>query len=66
MARNSLRRLIAARVGDASTAAAANTRALSSSLTALLRFNGEHNAGIQVLNTSNFPALEGPLKQLVP
>jgi hypothetical protein len=30
------------------------------------RFNGEHNAGIQVLNTNNFPALEGPLKQLTP
>jgi hypothetical protein len=27
-------------------------------------FNGEHNAGIQVLNTSNFPALAGPLQQL--
>jgi hypothetical protein len=25
------------------------------------RFNGEHNAGVQVLNTSNFPDLEGPL-----
>jgi hypothetical protein len=24
-------------------------------------FNGEHNAGIQVLNTSNFPDLMGPL-----
>jgi len=24
-------------------------------------FNGEHNAGIQVLNTSNFPDLQGPL-----
>jgi hypothetical protein len=24
-------------------------------------FNGEHDAGIQVLNTSNFPALAGPL-----
>jgi hypothetical protein len=24
-------------------------------------FNGEHNAGVQVLNTSNFPDLEGPL-----
>ena len=24
-------------------------------------FNGEHNAGIQVLNTSNFPDLAGPL-----
>jgi len=30
------------------------------------RFNGEHNAGIQVLNTSNFPDLEGPLRQLTP
>jgi hypothetical protein len=29
-------------------------------------FNGEHNAGIQVLNTSNFPDLEGPLRQLTP
>jgi hypothetical protein len=25
------------------------------------RFSGDHNAGIQVLNTSNFPALAGPL-----
>jgi hypothetical protein len=24
-------------------------------------FNGEHNAGIQVLNTANFPNLKGPL-----
>ncbi len=31
---------------------------------ATTRFNGEHDAGIQVLSTSNFPALEGPLKQL--
>jgi hypothetical protein len=29
-------------------------------------FNGDHTAGIQVLNTSNFPDLEGPLIQLVP
>jgi hypothetical protein len=29
-------------------------------------FNGEHNAGIQVLNTSNFPDEEGPLLQLKP
>jgi hypothetical protein len=28
------------------------------------RFNGNHNAGIQVLNTSNFAPLEGPLKRL--
>ena len=27
-------------------------------------FNGEHNAGIQVLNTSNFPEDAGPLRQL--
>jgi len=30
------------------------------------RFNGDHNAGIQVLSTSNFPNLEGPLRQLNP
>jgi hypothetical protein len=29
-------------------------------------FNGEHNAGIQVLNTSNFPKEEGPLGRLQP
>ena len=33
---------------------------------AVTRFNGDHNAGIQVLSTQNFPALEGPLKQLTP
>jgi len=27
-------------------------------------FNGEHNAGLQVLNTSNFPDAEGPLLKL--
>jgi len=27
-------------------------------------FNGEHNAGVQVLNTSNFADLFGPLRQL--
>jgi hypothetical protein len=27
-------------------------------------FNGEHDAGIQVLNTSNFPALSGPLSNV--
>jgi hypothetical protein len=27
-------------------------------------FNGEHNAGIQVLNTSNFPNDHGPLRDL--
>jgi hypothetical protein len=30
------------------------------------RFNGEHNAGIQVLSTRNFPNLHGPLSQLIP
>ena len=30
------------------------------------RFNGEHNAGIQVLNTSNFPNEHGPLRDLQP
>jgi hypothetical protein len=29
-------------------------------------FNGEHNAGIQVLNTSNFADDEGPLRSLKP
>jgi hypothetical protein len=29
-------------------------------------FNGEHNAGIQVLNTSNFPDTQGPLLNLQP
>jgi hypothetical protein len=29
-------------------------------------FNGEHNAGVQVLNTSSFPDLQGPLLQLKP
>ena len=27
-------------------------------------FNGEHNAGVQVLNTSQFPKLRGPLRRL--
>ena len=30
------------------------------------RFNGEHNAGIQVLSTRNFANDEGPLRLLVP
>ena len=29
-------------------------------------FNGEHNAGVQVLNTSNFPDLQGPLSHVKP
>src|SRR5215813_8641000 len=32
----------------------------------LTRFNGDHNAGIQVLSTRNFPDLAGPLRQLIP
>jgi hypothetical protein len=31
---------------------------------AVTPFNGQHNAGIQVLNTSNFPDTAGPLSQL--
>lgn len=27
-------------------------------------FNGEHDAGVQVLNTSNFPKLHGPLRDI--
>jgi hypothetical protein len=27
-------------------------------------FNGEHDAGIQVLNTANFPEEAGPLRNL--
>jgi len=27
-------------------------------------FNGEHKAGVQVLNTSNFPDLKGPLRRI--
>jgi hypothetical protein len=30
------------------------------------RFNGDHNAGIQVLSTRNFENLAGPLRQLTP
>jgi hypothetical protein len=33
---------------------------------AVTPFNGEHNAGIQVLNTSNFPNDAGPLRSLSP
>jgi hypothetical protein len=29
-------------------------------------FNGDHTAGIQVLSTRNFPADQGPLRQLTP
>jgi len=32
----------------------------------LTPFNGEHNAGIQVLNTSNFPDDHGPLRSVNP
>jgi hypothetical protein len=33
---------------------------------AVTRFNGEHNAGIQVLSTRNFADDQGPLSQLTP
>lgn len=33
---------------------------------AVTRFNGEHNAGIQVLSTRNFADDQGPLRQLMP
>jgi hypothetical protein len=42
---------------DAQKAGCANT---------VTPFNGEHNAGIQVLNTSNFPDTQGPLFNLQP
>ena len=31
---------------------------------AVTPFNGQHNAGIQVLNTSTFPVASGPLRQV--
>jgi hypothetical protein len=34
--------------------------------TAETPFNGEHTAGIQVLNTNNFPLEDGPLRQITP
>lgn len=34
--------------------------------TTVTPFNGEHNAGIQVLNTSNFPDDHGPLRNVNP
>jgi hypothetical protein len=34
--------------------------------TTVTPFNGEHNAGIQVLNTSNFPDDHGPLRDVNP
>jgi hypothetical protein len=42
---------------DAAKAGCANT---------VTPFNGEHNAGVQVLNTGNFPDLKGPLIDLQP
>ena len=33
---------------------------------AVTRFNGEHNAGVQVLSTRNFADDQGPLRQLTP
>src|SRR6266704_6198040 len=37
-------------------------QALDTALANVTPFNGEHNAGIQVLNTSNFPDDFGPLR----
>jgi hypothetical protein len=34
--------------------------------TTVTPFNGEHNAGVQVLNTSNFPDDFGPLRHVTP
>jgi hypothetical protein len=34
--------------------------------TTVTPFNGEHNAGIQVLNTANYPDTQGPLLRLRP
>ena len=33
---------------------------------AITPFNGEHDAGVQALNTSNFPIQSGPLRQVGP
>ncbi len=33
---------------------------------AVTPFNGDHAAGVQVLNTSNFPDAHGPLEQILP
>ena len=41
-------------------------QALDTALANVTPFNGEHNAGIQVLNTSNFPDDFGPLRQVNP
>ncbi len=41
-------------------------QALDTALANVTPFNGEHNAGIQVLNTSNFPDDFGPLRQVHP
>src|SRR5882724_2235359 len=43
-----------------------NDAAAAGCPTAVTPFNGDHTAGIQVLNTSNFPDDQGPLRQLVP
>ena len=30
------------------------------------KFNGTHNAGVQAINTSNFPDATGPLRIFIP
>ncbi len=32
--------------------------------TTVTPFNGDHTAGVQVLNTASFPALKGPLSRI--
>ncbi len=41
-----------------------NTAAAAGCPAAITPFSGEHNAGIQVLNTKNFPDDHGPLRQV--
>ncbi len=43
-----------------------NAAAKAGCANTLTPFNGTHNAGIQVLNTANFPALSGPLRNFNP
>ena len=53
----SFRRLRVARILFNSPTDAGNAECPST----VTPFNGEHNVGVQVLNTSNFPDLQGPL-----
>ncbi len=44
--------------------ARADVRVVDDGTATVTPFNGEHNAGIQVLNTANFAEGAGPLRQL--